>query len=419
MSITLPKFEFDVFGNKPANYIKNEKVLIAENCVWLIPDGAPFFTKDVVISTPEGGIVSPSKYKLRGHQYFLDVTAKSGKKVAGFIEVTDPDVLKNNTHLLMTYRTVGSYYVPRNKIMDWLEEIKNGKKGFSYDRILHLPDIFPWNYHIHSAKTEVGDYYELTDFFKMLVGSRLLLDNTVGPMIDAEFKAAHDRLAGYRDAWHAAIRNHRGNYNNAHGVNKAMLGLNLLENYKTASLSEEVLGGSSSLFSTPLGVRTMVISNVANNVSFLENGVFPISYLKGFSATASVRVLNIANGCTALINGTLYAMPSGAINFDDYVGPGPYTLYLAATVHNGVAVWDVLNTTTNEADNFCLIAAKVRVTTGAIVVIETYTPFLIANHEVTDTLSKPGCIIHSSGLPMDEGVYRIQEKYIQDDPYTQ
>lgn len=420
MSITLPKYELDVFGTNPKNYIINEKVLIAENCPYLIPDGAPFFIKDVVLSTEAGAIISPSKYKLKGHQYFLDLTQSTGQKMGGFIEITDPTVLTNNAHLRVTYRTVGKYYIPRNKVPEWLEAVYNAGEGLTFDKLLNLPDLFPWNYHIHSAVTEIGDYYELTDFFKMLLGSRMRLANTIGPKIDSDFKDEYARLKGYTDFYHNAIKTHSENYNNAHGITKAMVGLGLVENNRTATLSEEISGTSSALYSTPLGVRSKIVNNVANNVSFLENGVFPISYVTGFSYTVTGKIVTINSGAVALINGTKYLMPSGTIDFVDYMQTSGVATrsIIAATVRGGVAIWEVLPENSREMDNFCLFVMKISVGVGAASPLETYTPFLIANREVTDTLSKPGSILHSSGLPMDKGVYRVQEKYLQDDPYA-
>lgn len=419
MSITLPKYDLDEFGTNPKNYIKNEKVLIAANCKYLIPDGSPFFVKDVVLTTEQGAIISPSKYKLKGHQYFIDLIGKTGQKVSAFIEITDPTILANNAYLLMTYRTVGKYYIPRNKVPEWLDEIKNAGTGLTFDKILHLPDLFPWNHHKHSAVEEVGDYYELTDFFRMMLGSRLLLENNIGGMIDTEFNNQLNRLATYRDTYHNALIAHRNNYGNAHGITKAMMGLGLVENYSTASISEEVAGISSTLYSTPLGVRSMVVNNVANNVSFLENGVFPVSYIRSFTYTIAGQVLTINNGCEALINGTKYQMPAGTINCADYLTTTSQTLNLFATLDNGAPVW-VINTDTGTEinDNFNLIVAKLLITTTTLSMTGVFSPFMIANYEVTDSLSKPGSIVHSSGLPMDEGVYRIQEKYVRDDPYA-
>lgn len=418
MSISLPKLELDVYGTNPANYLKNEKVLIAANCKWLVPDGSPFFVEDIVLSTEAGAVISPSKYKAKGHQYFTDLTGKTGRKVAAFIEINDPTILANNTHLLMTYRSVGKYYVPRNQVEGWMEEIRNAGEGLTYDKILRLPDLFPVNYHIHNAKTEIGDWFELTDFFKMLLGSRLTLDNSIGDMIDAKFNEELATLAGYRDTWHNAIKAHDRTYNNVHGITKAMLDLGLVEDYKTATLSEDLSGASSTLYSTPLGIRSIITDSVNNNVSFLENGVFPISYLKGFTASVLARQLTINPGCTALINGTKYSMPSGTINFSDYVDSlSTAIMFVVATITNGLPVWDIQIADANEADNYNLIAARINVTTTGLAILDVFNPFLIVNHEVSDKLSKTGSIVHSSGLPMEEGVYRIQEQYIQDDPY--
>lgn len=417
MSITLPKYDLDVFGTNPVNYIKNEKVLIADNCPYLIPDGAPFFIKDVVITTETGSIIPPTKYKLRGHQYFLDLIEKTGQKVSGFVEITDTSILQNNTHLLMTYRTVGKYYIPRNKVPEWLEMIKNAGEGLTFDKLLRLPDLFPINHHIHSAVTEVGDYFELSDFFRMLLGSRMNIDPQLGQMIDDEVNQHHQRVVNTYQQYLTAVNTHARNYNNAHGITKAMLGLGLVENFKTATIADELSGESQQVYSTPFGVRSKITENVNNNVSFLENGVFPISYLNGLTCSVAGRVLTINPGCIALINGTKYQMPSGTIDFAD-VGIDQHIAYLVATVQHDKAIWVITTSAFLESDNYSLTAAELSVTSTTLTVARIYTPFLIANYEVTDELSKPASILCSSGLPMDKGVYRVQEKYIQNDPYA-
>lgn len=429
MSISIPKLTLDVKGTNPLNYLKNEKVLIAENCPYIVPDGAPFFVKDIVLSTEAGAIISPSKYRTRGQPYFTDLIAKTGQQVAGFIEITDPTVLENNPYLLMTYRSVGKYYVPRNKVADWIEEIEKAGEGLEYDKIINLPDLFPVNYHMHSAIEEIGDWIELTDYFKMLLGSRLTLHNSIGGMIDAEFNDSLTTLANYRDTWHNAIKAHSTNYNNAHGVTKAMLALGLVENYHTATLTEDLAGTSSTLYSTPLGIRSVITESVSNNISFLENGVFPISYIESTSVRLEDnRTLIVYPWTGVLFNGTLYDMPETVINLNDYVyssnSPQEQNLVenmvLVAKLEDGHPIWELQPTDTLEEDNYCLAVVRLSIGMNSTTIIDksSMMPFRIANYEVTDKLSRPGAIIHSSGLPMDEGVYRVQEQYIQDDPYT-
>lgn len=276
----LKTLTLDVRANNPDNYIKEEVIPIKDKtCKWLVTNGSPFFIKDFILKTGEGAIVNPSKYKLCGD--YIPLIQLTGKRVVTFIEITDPLLLENNDSFKVTYRSTGENFIPRNSIDFWLERIREGNVPLEWDNVFGKPVVYPIDHHSHDVYTEIADFDDVIDFIKMVEGSRWTRSDTISDELRTTMDEAVAQLLSIRTEFMAIASDHDSALGNPHGIKAEDIDLGNVDNFKTATIEEDIAGVSSTLFSTPQGAKNLVLNSVSNDVSFLENGVFPVSLAGG------------------------------------------------------------------------------------------------------------------------------------------
>lgn len=276
----LKTLTLDVRANDPNNYILDEVIPVKDKtCKWLVTNGSPFFIKDFILKTGEGAIVNPSKYKLCGD--YVPLIQLTGKRVVTFIEINDPLLLENNESFKVTYRSTGENFIPRNSIDFWLERIREGNTPLEWDNVFGKPIIYPINHHSHDVHTEIADFDDVIDFIKMVEGSRLTRSDEISGELQVTMNDAIQQLLSIRSEFMVAASDHDATLGNPHGIQPVDVDLGNVDNFKTATVEEEITGTSSTLFSTPQGAKNLILNSVSNDVSFLENGVFPVSLAGG------------------------------------------------------------------------------------------------------------------------------------------
>ena len=273
---------FDVRGTNPNNRIEGEKIFLDDKtCPWVIPDGSPFFADLNFLLYDKNGMELK-----RNRDYFLEesatpLTAMSGKRVMCFVRLTQA-VRDNNDFITIDYQSIGAYFVPRNELSQWLEEIKKGKIPVPWEKVFGKPDTYPPEWHIHDISNyEIGDWFELSWFFEILKGIRETRDDTANQTIDDLVSDTYARLYETRDTQTKRIIDHGKNYAVPHDTKKADIGLGNHDNFHTATAAEDAAGTSSTLFSTPNGVIKAVKAYVPDDKDLMRNGTMPISIFGG------------------------------------------------------------------------------------------------------------------------------------------
>lgn len=282
--INIPLVERDIHGIKTTNWITDEKVMLSDKTLpWIVPNGAPFFAEQALFklyNAAGGELVVNRDYFFE--EEFQPLCAVTGRSICCFVRL-ETTVLESNAFVTLNYQSIGESYVPRNDLDEWIHAIMSGGKSIPFSKVVNIPTTLPSSYHLHSIKTEVGDWYEVTDFLNLLAN----MQNGVDPTLNTQVTMVRDTLipaakTTYRSRM-AVLVEHDKNYENPHQTNKTHLDLGNVDNFGTASLFEDAAGTRQDLFSTPAGVIQLVKGHVPDSNSLMLQGVMPISQYAGNS----------------------------------------------------------------------------------------------------------------------------------------
>lgn len=280
---------FDIRGTNPANKVVKEVIEIEADCPWVIPNGSPFFGDypkgtqqplTIVYNEAGGELKRDKDYFIE--EEFMPLVVVSGRPIMCFIRLSE-EVIAENKKVFVTYQSVGAYFVIRNGLKELLAQTTKPDQEWDWSRIIKLPKTFPAGHHWHSIKTEIGDWFELTNFCVHMannVGTRDL--SNVGEISPA-IKLYFDQLYALRDTNNTRINTHGANYNNAHVITKADLDLGNHPNYATGNTADHQAGTAANLLATPDGVQYLVDQTVTDVSASMDTGVMPVSKFGGDS----------------------------------------------------------------------------------------------------------------------------------------
>lgn len=282
---TLPILEFDIRGLNPKNKIKGEEWDLDPTCPWIIPNGSPFFGHyPATGEQPWVTVYDDAGRELkRNKDYFLEeefipLSEVCGKPITCFIRTSD-EVRANSKKIKINYVSVGAYFVPRNQLKEWLEAIRHGKNPVDfYEKVLGVPETVPAEWHSHSGKTEVGDWFEFTLFFTYLAENlKTRNGGAINDQLELAAKEAFDRLVLERNNAYGKLRSHQDNYNKPHGILPKHVNMGNHPNYGTGNLQDHITGTRTDLLATPQGVQELVKTIAPNTTDAMRNGMVALS----------------------------------------------------------------------------------------------------------------------------------------------
>lgn len=278
---------FDIRGTNPANKVVGEVVPIDDKtCPWIIPNGSPFFGDYpkpgqlplvTVYNAAGGELVRDRDYFVE--EEFIPLVQVTGRPIMCFIRLSD-SILANNTKVTINYQSVGAYFVLRNGLQDVLAKLQ--KTGtIDWSLVTNKPLTFPAGHHLHSIKTEIGDWFELTQFFVYL--TKNIQTRVSGTPIDVDqtITNAFNQLYTLRDQQQTKINAHNRNYTKPHAPTKVDVGLGNHPNYATATLEEQRVGTRADLLATPEGVQELVQGIQVDTSESMEAGILAFSKFGG------------------------------------------------------------------------------------------------------------------------------------------
>ena len=308
---TLKILQLDILGTNPLNKIEGEEMPIQDGCPWVIPNGSPFFGDypvngqlplTIVYNEAGAELKRDKDYWLE--EEFAPLVEVTGRPVVCFIRLSD-EIITSNTKIKATYRSVGAYFVPRNSLRDWLDVIHSGVTPIPWEKIFGVPPTLPAEFHSHSIKTEIRDWFEYTWFFTYVTNILKGKDTSVAPDIEAAARQAFDQLYAYRDQQWNRLNAHDRNYNRPHGITVNDVNMGNHPNYGTANLAQHRQGLRSDLLATPQGVQTLITESAPDVSGSMRSGVLPLSkYSNGTyippSITGSFEGLGSLSECMGI-----------------------------------------------------------------------------------------------------------------------
>jgi len=275
--------KFDVTGTLAENRVLGEKQPIKDKtCPWIIPDGSPFFGEKVLVTVYDARGAEMTRDKdYWVEEEFAPFCAATGRSIKCFIRLSE-EILKNNAFVKLDYQTLGAFFFPRSSLEDWLAKIQD-TGPLDYSKIIGLPETFPGSHHFHSIITEIGDWYELTYFFKVLTAFYRTRDPSVGTDADKVINDAFAEVMNLKKNAIQRLNDHDANYKAPHAPSKTNLNLGNVANNATATVEEDVQGTRNDLYSTVLGVQQMVKRSKPDDSILMKTGIVPVSKYGGQS----------------------------------------------------------------------------------------------------------------------------------------
>lgn len=289
-------YPFDPTGASPANLVENERQPInspgIKNFYFILPKAGPFYANEAfeAVLFPSGRTLVEGVDYAFGHE-FRAATRSTGIPVYGSIVFYDH---RNTGNVRLKYQNVGgTWTLSEQKIAEILTNLTIDPRITTWEQVAEMPIQFPptaheWDIADMVGMSSVRDKLEqIADAILASEGEALLNHiadkenphqvnkNQVGLALVQNMGLATDQAAalgtsniGYMTprltqmTISALVRPiidaHMADNNNPHGVTKAQIGLNLVENFPPATREQAENGTSNGVYLTPLTGRQLV-----------------------------------------------------------------------------------------------------------------------------------------------------------------
>lgn len=256
MSTVLPQYPFDPTGVAATNKVTETQSIRSRGTFdhyYIIPRSGPFYADSVKLRLyPQGANVNNPALGTplnEGEHYnfgyhFAYASHTIGLPVYGAITFYDRNL---EGQLRMEYQTIGDDWVlDDQKFNELLLNVAFNPRIANWEQVVELPREFP----------VVNHDFNIDDFVGM--------SEVVDELDDIE-KAILQKNAG-------GLADHIANKANPHEVNKAQVGLGLVDNYPTATVGEAQAGVANNRFMTPLRTKQLIdaVSTAALNLHLAD-----------------------------------------------------------------------------------------------------------------------------------------------------
>ena len=295
-------FEFDPSGTNPDNKVVGEQHVLSPpdwmDFYFIIPKFAPFFKESIKVVHQNTGreLVEGQDYHLT-HR-FRDATLSTAKPVFGSITLLDKDITGAAS---ITYQIIGGIWmIDEGKRIETLTDTKLNPRITTWEEIAGLPAAFPpidhdWNLDDLIGMSDVRDailaingtlggsqsvgesHLNRTDnphnVSKAQVGLGNVDNLSLANQTEAESGTRNDRfMTPLRTKQLLTVEigqdlsDHIGRTDNPHNLTKAQFGLDKVDNFQTASITEAVEAIKTDRFMTPQTTGAAIQQRVGNTL---------------------------------------------------------------------------------------------------------------------------------------------------------
>ncbi|QVD49378.1 hypothetical protein LUCX_308 [Xanthomonas phage vB_XciM_LucasX] len=236
-------YPFDPSGTLASNKITAEHSVISppelSEYYYIIPAAAPFFAEGMtVVHLPSNRTLVEGVDYIPSH-YFHDASYATASAIFGSISFYDKTL---TGAVRLTYQTLGGdWTLDAAKIVEILSTKLTNPRRLTWEQVADLPYAFPPIDHVWHLDDMVG----------------------MSEMVD--------KLSEIRDALLASgeggLQAHIADKNNPHGVTKAQVGLELVENYPVASIAEAQAGTAPNRYLTVQRGAQLVQALIGNTMN--------------------------------------------------------------------------------------------------------------------------------------------------------
>lgn len=269
----LPLYKLDFTGVSEFNKITHEYGARSETKFTevMIPLQAPFYINSVKLFHLSGEpMVLDKDYEFYG--LLSNLTEHTAKSVGLFIRLKKESIKE----WYIDYQCVGNFNKLTDEILQMLKSITQDDRPIDWENIDNKPLWFIPRLHRHDYTFH---FFGFTDLAKELL--RVGTSTTHFPKgVQIRLETFQERLdayiVSYQKVLYDLIDEHdKGRVDN-HGVNKAEIGLDLVDNFKTATLSETADGDRSDLHVTVKNAAAAAELAGGRNQRLFPSGSLPI-----------------------------------------------------------------------------------------------------------------------------------------------
>ncbi|QDB70300.1 hypothetical protein CF8_0132 [Aeromonas phage CF8] len=268
-----PLYKLDLTGISPFNKITLEygKRDSQTNGDLFIPLKAPFYINSVQLYHPNGApMVLDEDYEFYG--ILSKLSAYTAKPVGLYIRFKKPEIQEWK----VTYQTVGNFNKITTEILNMLKVLTTDDRMVDWENIDNKPLWFVPEVHQHDWSFEIFMFTELASELLRLVGIQETTSNNVLVRLEKFQARIEVYIEEYQKGLFKLIEDHDAGRVNNHGVSKAVLGLENVDNFATATLQETLDGLRNDLHLTVQNATKAVEAASGRNERLFPSGSLPL-----------------------------------------------------------------------------------------------------------------------------------------------
>lgn len=378
----IPRFKLDLEGNSKFNAIPKEygKRSNEKNNEIFVPQYAPFYINSFKMYFKTGEpMVLGEDYEFYG--IMSKLTEYTAKPVGLFVKLLKPEI----TEWYSSYQVVGDFNKVNDDIILMLKAIAEDDRTVDWNNIDGKPEWFNPKLHQHDLTYEIFGFTDLINAWEMLIDKDILGKGNLTMMLESFEEKLDIYINGFRQQTVKLLERHKANKTDAHGVQKDQIGLDKLDNFKTASLSETVDGKTTERHITVYNAAKVATMMTGQNARLLDSGKLPIFTFPSDPADPVVTKSTVPGEyvlyCKAvpmcIVGGKRYSVPEAVIDITDTIGnPVNKTLYFYLNYKSGSVNYVITEIETQETASNGLVALLTCNASG-INTLESYNRFTI------------------------------------------
>lgn len=264
----------DVTGINPNNKFTEEIDLSDKTLRHVVPSYTPFFSEGLVVKNSAGGILKTGFAAVKN-----SITSElyTGKHINMFLDL-DQFTVTSNSKITITYQALSTHSCPRNKlVLLWLSIQDTMGGDIDWGNITGKPDTYPSEKHTHDMESELRGFEEFTYFMKLMKGyTGLYTDATEGGYL--QYQEYYARLYQIRNDAYSLVQTHAKDNNAPHGPDKNDIALGNVDNFKLATVQQDIDGILDNVFSTPHGINSAMVVATPDTSGLLKCQGTPFSF---------------------------------------------------------------------------------------------------------------------------------------------
>lgn len=358
----VPRFKLDLEGNSKFNFIPKEygKRSNEKNNEIFVPQYAPFYINSFKMYFKTGEpMVLGEDYEFYG--IMSKLTEYTAKPVGLFVKLLKPEI----TEWYSGYQVVGNFNKVNDDIILMLKAIAEDDRTVDWNNIDGKPEWYNPKLHQHDLTYEIFGFTDLINAWEMLIDKDILGKGNLTMMLESFEEKLDVYINGFRQQTVKLLERHKANKTDAHGVQKDQIGLDKLDNFKTASLSETVDGKTTERHITVYNAAKVATMMTGQNARLLDSGKLPIFTFPSDPADPVVTKSTVPGEyvlyCKAvpmcIVGGKRYSVPEAVIDITDTISnPVNKTLYFYLNYKSGSVNYVITEIETQETASNGLVA---------------------------------------------------------------